>query len=138
VPTGTCNYPHHHGSPSAGPPVGLLLAIIAGALIITHVHLVVVTLAVAAVLAVLGAGVAMLWHSHRSAPYDAAWAGHEHRTEQLPATPAELQLQARVVQLERQLAERRAVEAPQQHLHIHGVSADDLAAIIAQHRAIEE
>jgi hypothetical protein len=71
MPTGTCRYPAHHG-PSAGPPLGLLGAIAAGALIITHWHAVLVTLAVVAVLAVAGVAVVMLWHSHRSAPYDAS------------------------------------------------------------------
>jgi uncharacterized protein (UPF0335 family) len=138
MPTGTCRYPHHHGGPSAGPPIGLLLAIIAGALIITHVHAVVVTLAVVAILAVLGTGVMLLVHSHRSAPYDGAWAEQEDVTSTLSVTAAG-QLQARVGQLEREAAERRAIEAPQQHLHIHGVSAEDVAAVIrSQHRAIEE
>jgi hypothetical protein len=34
------------------------------------------------------------------------------------------------VTVEQQVAERRAIEAPQQHLH--GVSAEDLAAIVSQ------
>jgi hypothetical protein len=146
MPTGTCNYPEHHG-PSAGAPAGLVLAVIAGALIITHVHAVLVTLAVVAVLAVLGTGVVMLWHSHSSEPYDASWTDPEigSASADLELAPtveirnARADLQARVVQLEQQLAERRAIEAPQQHLHIHGVTAEDVAAIIrSQHHAIEE
>ena len=133
MPTGTCNYPHHHG-PSAGPPLGLLLAIGAGALIVTHLHAVIVTLAVVAVLAVLGAAVAILWHSHKSAPYDASWSDTEPPgAVAVTAHP----LTARVAELEQQLAERRAIEAPQQHLHLHGLDAEQLAAIIRQQPAAQ-
>ncbi len=59
MPTGSCRFPDHHG-PSAGPPVGLLLAIGAGALIVAYWHAVVVVLAVVVALAVLGAGVLLL------------------------------------------------------------------------------
>ena len=66
MPTGNCRFPEHHsGGSSAGPPLGLLLAIAAGALIITHVHAVLVTLAVVAALAVAGVAVVMMVHSHR-------------------------------------------------------------------------
>ncbi len=138
MPTGTCRFPDHHG-PSAGPPFGLLLAIAAGALVATHWHAIVVTLAVVAVLAVLGAGVLMLWHSHRSAPYDSAWSEPEEliqaelaaNQQMIPAT-----LAARVAELEAQLAGRRAIEAPQQHLHLHGLDDGQVAAIISR-QAIE-
>lgn len=135
MPTGTCHYPAHHG-PSAGPPIGLLAAIAIGALIITHVHAVLVTLAVVAALAVAGAAVVMLWHSHRAAPYDASWDGTE--LQDAVAARAEVHpLAVRVAELEQQLAERRAIEAPQQHLHLHGIDAGQVAAIIRQQQAIE-
>ena len=134
MPTGTCKYPEHHGSPGAGAPIGLVAAIAAGALIVAFWHVVIVVLAVVAVLAVLTAGVAMLWHSHTAVPYDAAW-----------SEPANVRgadntsiLQARVDQLERQLAERHAIAPVHQHLHLHNVDPADVAAIIRQHNAIEE
>jgi hypothetical protein len=86
MPTGRCNYPAHHG-PSAGPPIGLILAIAAGALILTHIHAVLVTPAVVAGLAVAGAAVVMLWHSHRSVPYDASCSDSEPQSA-LQVTPA--------------------------------------------------
>jgi hypothetical protein len=136
MPTGTCRFPEHHG-PDAGPPLGFLAAVIAGALIVAEWHAVIIVLAVVAVLAVLGAGVLMLWHSHVSVPYDAAWPEVGIIADTSSSIPA-AGLQARVAELELlQLAERRAIEAPQQHLHIHGVSAEDLAAIISRH-AIED
>ena len=73
MPTGTCNFPEHHGGPSAGPPLGLIAAILAGALILAHWHAVVLVLAVVGVLAAGLVAVVMLWHSAHSAPYDAAW-----------------------------------------------------------------
>jgi hypothetical protein len=100
------------------------------------VHAVLVTLAVVAVLAVLGAAVMMLWHSHRAAPYDSAWQGEDadEYTLSAAALPApDVDLAARVAELEHQLAERRAIEAPQQHVHIHGVSAEDVAVALARH-----
>ena len=137
MPTGTCRYPGHHSGPSAGPPIALVVAIAAGALIITHVGAVLVALAVVAALAALGGVAAMLLHSHRSVPYDAAWGDTELPaavTTTLSVTPSS-QLAARVAGLEAQLAERRAIEAPQQHLHLHGVSAEDLAAIVRRQSA---
>jgi hypothetical protein len=130
MPTGTCNYPAHHG-PSSGPPIGFLAALVVGALIVAEWHAVVIVAAVVAVLAVLGVGVVMLVHSHRSVPYDAAWAELEpHVTERLSVTAAP-QLQARVAELERQLAARQ-IEAPAQHLHLHGLSPDAIAALSGQ------
>jgi hypothetical protein len=148
MPTGTCRYPHHHSGPSAGPPIGLLLAIGAGVLIVTHLHaaagalhaVVVVTLAVVAVLAVAGVAVAMLVHSHRAEPYDASWSNDAEPQDAITVTASTPLLQARVDQLERQLAERHAIAAPvtHQHLHLHGVDPSDIAAIVRQHNAIEE
>jgi hypothetical protein len=148
MPTGTCNYPHHHsGGSSAGPPIGLLVAIGAGVLIITHLHaaagmlhtVLVVTLAVVAVLAVTGVAVAMLVHSHRAEPYDASWseAGPQDAP---PVTVSARLLQARVGHLEQQLAERQAIAAPvsHQHLHLHGIDPADVANIVRKHNATEE
>jgi hypothetical protein len=129
MPTGTCHYPAHHG-PSAGPPLGLVLAIAAGALIVTHWHAVLVTLAVVAVLAAAGAAVVMLWHSHRGAPYDASWSDTEPH-DAVTVTAQVRPLAARVAELEQQLADRCAIEAPQQHLHLHGVTSADVAELIA-------
>jgi hypothetical protein len=141
MPTGTCNFPDHHGGPGAGAPVGLLVAIAAGALVVIEWRTVLVVLAVVVALAVAGAGVAMLLHSHRAEPYDAAWGVSERQDAAIepPATvTAESELlRSRVRQLERELADRRAIEAPQQHLHLHGVSAEDIAAIIARKEVTE-
>jgi hypothetical protein len=144
MPTGTCRYPHHHsgGGPSAGLPVGLLAAIGIGVLVVTRAHsaasmlhvVLVVTLAVVAVLAVAGVAVAMLVHSHRAEAYDASWSDPE--PQDAVAITAEVHpLQARVDQLEQQLAERQAIAAPvtHQHLHLHGVSAGDIAVALARH-----
>lgn len=134
MPTGTCRYPQHHG-PSAGPPAGLVAALACGALIIAAWHVVVVVLAVSAVLAVAGACVLLLVHSHRAEPYDASWTGPE--AADVPQPAAAEALQARVAQLELQLADRPAIEAPQQHLHLHGVTAADIAAVLAQRDTID-
>jgi hypothetical protein len=148
MPTGTCRFPEHHSSGGGGAslPVGLLVAIGAGVLIATHMHaaasalraVIVVTLAVVAVLAVAGVTVALLVHSHRAEPYDAAW--HDAEQDAPPVTVSARLLQARVDQLEQQLAERQAIGAPvtHQHLHLHGVDPSEVAAIVRQHNAIEE
>jgi len=145
MPTGTCNYPHHHHGPSAGPPAGFLAALAAGALIVAEWRTVLVVLAVCAVLAVLGVCVALLVHSHRAAPYDASWAEPEdaaYSAEVTQGNPWEAHartaaLAAENAALRAELAARQ-LEAPQQHLHLHlhGVTAEDLAAIVAQQRAI--
>lgn len=140
MPTGTCRFAQHHG-PSASPPIGLVAALIVGALIIANLHAVIVTLAVVAVLAVLGAGVVLLVHSHRSAPYDAAWTELETPAETLAieAAPARAEaLQTRVSELERQLADRRVIEAPAQHLHLHGLSREDVAAIVSRQAQLQD
>jgi len=69
-------------------------------------------LAVVAVLAAAGVAVVLLVHAHRSAPYDAAWDEHD-LAQALPASAAQ---PAAVVH---------------QHLHLHGVTAADVAAITA-------
>jgi hypothetical protein len=143
MPTGRCNFPAHHG-PSASPPVGFLSALIAGAVIVAEWHTVLIVLAVVAVLAVVGVGAVMLVHSHRAEPYDATWAESAlAEAHQEAITPA---WQARVDRLEADLAraldavERRPTEAPAQHLHLHGVSAADVAAIVRQNgvRAVDD
>ena len=119
MPTGTCNYPDHHG-PSAGQPIALLILIAIGAVIITHWRTVVVCVIVTAVLIVLTAAVATLWH----------------RRHQLRDSARELDADPR-----RQLGaqQRPSIEAPavHNHLHLHGVQPSDLAAIV-RHYAIEE
>ena len=134
MPTGTCQFPEHHGPGKSGPGA-LVAAIIAGAIVVYEWRTIAVVLAVVVALAVVAAAVAMLWHSHTAEPYDASWSVSEPQE-----APAAEVLQARVDQLERQLAERRAIAAPvtHQHLHIHGVELTRLAAIIRQQNAIEE
>jgi len=128
MPTGNCRYPEHHSGPGAGAPIGLVAAILAGALIVIEWRTVAVVLAVVAALLIATAAVVMLWHSHTAQPYDAAW-----------SEPANVRgadntsiLQARVDQLERQFASGPAITPPvtHQHLHLHGLAADDLTAII--------
>jgi hypothetical protein len=135
MPTGTCHFPEHHGGPGAGAPVGLLMAVGAGAVIVLELRTVLVVLAVVGVLAVAAGLVAMLVHSHRTEPYDAAWSASEPQTAAVtdrPSVTASVLLQARVDQLERELAERRAIEAPAQHLHLHGVSPAEVAEYLGQ------
>ena len=136
MPTGRCNYPHHHtGGPSAGPPAGLIVAILLGALVVIEWRTVLVALAVVVALAVAAGAMVLLWHSHHAEPYDAAWSV-EDRAE-LPAGQytADVQLRARVGQLERQLAERdrpgitTGPRVVHQHVHLHGVAHDQLAEI---------
>jgi hypothetical protein len=130
-----CQFPEHHSSGSGGgsaAAAGLLLTVIAGVLIATHLRAVIIALAVAAGVAVAGIFARAAIRSHRPArmPYDAAWHDSEHQA----AEPAAAVLTARVAQLERQLARRqaapRAIAPPavHQHLHLHGM---DAAAIIA-------
>jgi hypothetical protein len=162
MPTGCCHYPAHHDSPSAGAPIGLILAMIAGALIVTHWHTVVVVLTVVAVLAVITTAVVMLFHAHRSVPYDAAYSGdrrqdtprqlqagqsapvttqvvHVHAT---PAPDRTEALTAEIAALRAQLAAQQppAIAPPAQHLHLYGVSAADVAELVTRHAppALEE
>jgi hypothetical protein len=142
MPTAHCNFPEHHGPGKSGPGA-LLVAIIAGAIVVYEWRTVAVVLAVVVALAVTAAAVSMLWHSHTAEPYDASWSVSEPQEGEIQAGPATYSaqvLQARVVQLERQLAERQAIAAPvvHQHLHLHGVEPADVAAIVRQHNAIEE
>jgi hypothetical protein len=67
MPTSHCNYPHHH-SPSAGPPLGLLGGIAAGALAIAFWHTVIVALVVVAILASIAGAVMLLVHAAHSKP----------------------------------------------------------------------
>jgi hypothetical protein len=116
-----CEYPEHHGG--GGPVGGWIAALIAGVLIVAEWRVLAVAVAVCVVLAVAGIGVLAMYRSASSEPYDGGRAEPE---------SARTELQARVVQLELQLAERPAIEAPQQHLHLHGIDAAQLAAIIRQ------
>jgi hypothetical protein len=127
-----CEYPEHHGG--GGPVGGWIVALIAGLLIVAEWRVLAVVVGVCVVLAVAGIGVLAMYRSASSEPYDGGWAEPE---------SARTELQARVVQLERELAERPAIEAPQQHLHLHGIDAAQVAAIIRQQQdaarpAIEE
>ena len=131
MPTGTCQYPQHHG-PSAGPPAALVAAIIIGALIVVEWHTVLVTAAVVATLVVILGAVVMLVHSHRAVPYDAYFAEDEAEVparRAISAAPA----RDRTAALEAEVAALRArIGQPQQHLHIHGVTPDILAAALAR------
>jgi hypothetical protein len=137
MPTGRCNYPEHHG-PSAGPPFALIGLIALGAIVVAFWHLVVVVL----VLAGVTCAVVALLHNHRryydpglerQAALERAQelrsASYSVPAAQLPAMPA--------------AAPGPALEAApvvQHHLHLHGISANDAAALIARHQlpAIEE
>lgn len=126
-----CKFPEHHtsgGGGGSGALAGLLLIVTAGALIATHLAAVLIGLAVIAGLVIAGLTVRAMLRSGRSACYDTAWAEPEQR----PATFHAEVLQVRVAQLERQLASQQAIEAPavHQHLHLHCLDADDMAAII--------
>lgn len=135
MPTGRCRYPDHHAV-SAGPPLGFIGAVIIGALLIHFWHVVVVTVAVVVVLALLAIGVLMLFHAHHSVPYDHGWAEPEPQAAVSTALAVssavvsrEPALQARVAELEAQLAARQI----EQHLHIHlgdGASAEELARVL--------
>jgi len=107
MPTGRCAFPEHHG-PSAGPPAGLVLAILAGAFAVLHWHTMLEILIVAAVLLLLGAAVMLLLHNHRS--------GYDEALER----QAELERIQRQAIAQRQQAQRPAVH---NHIHLHGVDA---------------
>lgn len=142
MPTGRCNYPQHHTGPSAGPPIGLVLSIAAGAVIVAEWRTVLIVLAVVAVLAVVGVAVAMLWHSAHAAPYDGAWREVE-TPAALSAVRPVMAAADRTAALELQVAVLRAQlenRPAEQHLHLHGVTAEDIAAVVTrqQQRALEE
>ena len=152
---GNCRYPAHHDGPSGGPPVTLLLAILAGAGIVAYARTVLVVLAVVAVLAIIAGAVMLLVHSSHSAPYDAAWSEPERQEapRQLPAgqsAPVVTQvvhvhpaaapdrteaLTAEVAALRAELAAQQSAAAivpPAQHLHLYGVSPADVAELVAR------
>ncbi len=121
MPTGTCNYPSHHAGPSAGPPIALVVLIAAGAVIVAFWHVVVVALAVTGILAVAAGAVAMLLHNHRRY-YDP---GLERQAALDRAQPAGLPAPRPAAALE-------AAPVVHHHLHLHGISPDDAAALAAR------
>lgn len=144
MPTGRCQFPEHH-SPSAGPPLGLLAAIALGALVIAFWHAVIVALVVVAILAAAAGMVFLLIHNHGS--------GYDPELErQAAAERTQLARTAAGAAISEQSPamlyppRRDALEAPpvmHQHLHLHGVSVDDMAEVARQftrppHEAIEE
>jgi hypothetical protein len=136
MPTGTCKYPAHHG-PSAGQPIGLVVLIAIGAVIVIHWRTVVACLIVAVVLVVLASAVMMLWHRR----YDLTPAPEsvlelpdaDRRVIVGPA--AARAVAARTAALEAEIAALRArqIDAPavHNHLHLHGVTTEDATAITA-------
>jgi flagellar basal body-associated protein FliL len=158
---GNCRYPAHHDGPSGGPPVTLLLAILAGAGIVAYARTVLVVLAVVAVLAIIAGAVMLLVHGAHSAPYD-AWSEPEHQeaprqlqagqsapvvTQVVHVHPAAAPdrteaLTAEVAALRAELAAQQSAAAivpPAQHLHLYGVSAADVVELVTRNTpAIEE
>jgi hypothetical protein len=131
MPTGRCNYPHHHG-PATGPPISLLAAIALGAIVIGAWHTVVVALVVVAILAGIAGAVFLLIHTAHSQPYDAPERGHERPAVTYTAEVLRPVTDARTAALEAENAAlRRQLEAPavHNHLHLHGIDADDMAVI---------
>lgn len=145
MPIGSCRYPQHHG-PSAGPPLGLLAGVAAGAVIVAAWHVVLVVVSVVAVLGMVAGAVMLLWHSHTAQPYDAQ-TDAEQPADRVHVTAGAVTLAARVAALEAAQAAQLegAAQAAQLeggqhvHLHLHGpAGADLLAAVLDQDRpAIE-
>lgn len=131
-----CKFPEHHASGSGGSAAGVITGAVALAVTVTVLwHAALLLAGVITGLAVTALAVRALIRSGRSAPYDTAW----HDQDQA-AGPAQAFLAARVAQLERQLADRQpaspAIEpaAVHQHLHLHGLDAAAMAAVItSQH-----
>lgn len=133
----SCKFPEHHASGGGGSGAAgvLLLAVVAGAVVATHLAAVLIGLAVAAGLAVTALVIRAAVRSSRSAPYDTAWHDSAQDKATVPGLPVYAQiLQARVEQVERQLAERAVagvIGEPQQHVHFHGLEAAHVAEMIA-------
>jgi hypothetical protein len=132
MPTGTCRYPEHHTGPSAGPPIGLLALIAAGAVIVAYWRTVVVVLVVTGILAVVAAAVVMLIHNHRRY--------HDPELERQVAALERVGQAIRNSTAAQPHAMPAARPAPalesapviHHHLHLHGISADGAAALIAR------
>lgn len=128
---GTCLYPEHHrgGGPGGRAWLAVVAAILlagsgAASAVASALTAILVAAAVAAGLALVGAVVLVVVRAGHAVPYDAAW----HEPEALP--------HATRVPLE---APRAQIAAPvQQHIHFHGVSAEDIAAVLAARPGIGE
>jgi hypothetical protein len=139
MPTGRCDFPQHHNSPSAGPPIGLLAAIAIGAAVIAAWHAVVVALVVCCFLAGIAGAVFLLWHAGHAEPYDAALRGQKLRSASWRPTASPAASESRTALLEAENRElRRRLEAgpghQHNHLHLHGVSAAEAAELVASRR----
>lgn len=131
----SCKFPEHHSGGSGGGSAAAagVLVVVAGVLIATHLAAVIIALAVAAGLAVAAIFVRAALHSRDRTPYDAAWSGQEDTA--AAHAPQQL-LQARVDYLERRLAGQ--IEAPAQHIHLHGIDPAEVAGIIASRQRLAD
>lgn len=133
MPTGNCRFPEHHPGPSAKPVIGWVVALGLGALIITHLHAVELVLIVLGILIAFAVPVLLLWHNHGSA-YDPDL---EHQAAvkraQMPRTAAHsvTATQSRAVPVaDRTAALEAAPTVVHNHLHLHGVTGEDMAGIV--------
>ncbi len=121
--------PHHCPPSRGGGPLGGLVLIAAGVVFTASVvvfcaaHLELLAVCASVFAAVMGGvltGMRRLASSRRmrprSRPRQAVRAGTARPTRALPASP------------------RRAIERPAVHLHLHGVTAEDVAAIVHRER----
>jgi hypothetical protein len=127
MPTGTCHHPDHRTGPSAWPVLALIASIAVAAIVIATWHQVIVAMVIVAVMILAAGAVITLWHR----------AHHELQPDtDTIITRADIEsavLRGRVDQLEQQ-QQQRAIEAPavHNHLHLHGVSRDDIPGVVRQ------
>src|SRR5215472_10181492 len=135
MPTGTCNFPQHHHDPGVGQPIGLVVLIALGAVIVAHWRTVVVCLVVAVVLVVFGCAAMLLWHrQHALNSASESLLELPGAARSVVVGPAAARaVAARTAALEAEIAEllARQIEAApvHNHLHFHGVTPDDAKAI---------
>jgi uncharacterized membrane protein YraQ (UPF0718 family) len=136
MPTGTCNFPQHHG-PSAGQPISLVILIALGAIIIAHWRTVLVCLVVSVILTVFVALMVMLIHRrHESAAEHRAWFVERQAELQRRAARQQIaQPRSRPAQEIHHHHHVHQLPAPQpqqihQHIHLHGLTAEDVAGVI--------
>ena len=127
---------HTHGGGGFDPmPILIIIGaiVLAGpvlAAVAELIHILLIAVAVLAGLAVVSVVAVLAFHVHR-------WRAGGTIQRSLPAAPRQRVVQgapaARAVQAPRE--PQPALEAPQEvHLHLHGISAEDVAAILARDR----
>lgn len=128
MPNGNCHFPEHHqGGPSAGPVIAWVAALGLGALIMSHWHTFVLILVVLGILTALAVPMFLLWHNHGSG-YDPdleRQAAAERRAASYSITSGS----SPAVATAERTAALEAAPFVHQHLHLHGLSADEMATV---------